>query len=47
MWGPSKYLLKMIYQIGIFGDGKPTESISDARWMAMVKHIKREYLKEK
>ena len=26
------------------GSRKPTESISDARWAAMVKHIVREFL---
>lgn len=38
------YKQKMINWVAYNGDVKPTESISDARWRAMVKHIKREFL---
>ncbi len=37
-------LSRMIFQVSYNGDMKPTESISDDRWRAMVAHIKREYL---
>lgn len=36
------YKQKMINWVAYNGDVKPTESISDARWGAMVKQIKRE-----
>lgn len=36
------YRKKMINWVVYNGDVKPTESISDARWRAMVKQIKRE-----
>lgn len=36
------YKQKMVNWVAYNGDVKPTESISDARWRAMVKHIKRE-----
>lgn len=42
---PSKYTLKMIDWVLYKGTVKPSESISDARWAAMVKHIVREYIK--
>jgi hypothetical protein len=47
----SRYTEKMIDWVSYNGDAafflrtaKPTESISDARWAAMLKHIVREYL---
>ena len=40
------YINKMINWISFNGNVKPTEGISDVRWAAMVKHIRREYLKE-
>jgi len=40
----SKYLQKIINWIAYNGTAKPSDSISDARWAAMVKHIQREYL---
>ena len=36
------YKQKVINWIVYNGEVKPTESISDARWKAMLKHIKRE-----
>jgi len=39
-----RYLIKMINWVTYNGDAKPTESISDGRWRAMVAHIRREYL---
>lgn len=40
----SKYLGKMINWVLYNGTVKPSESITDARWRAMVAHIIREYL---
>lgn len=40
----SRYLRKMIDWVAYNGDAKPTEGITDARWRAMVRHIRREYL---
>lgn len=40
----SRYLQKMINVVAYHGDAKPTASISDARWRAMVAHIRREFL---
>lgn len=42
----SKYTIKMIDWILYNGNVKPSDSISDGRWNAMVKHISREYLND-
>lgn len=39
-----KQLERFIIWVAFNGDEKPTESISDARWRAIVTHIRREYV---